>query len=373
MNRGLFISAHIADTHFGAFDPKKQYSILKEQFISLIDKLPKLDMISINGDLFDHKMMGNSEGIYYATQFINDIMNVARTHHSTVLMIHGTFSHDADQLKLFYHLQQNQDVDIRIRTQLSMEQVGNARILCIPELYRLEESVYNHFLHESGLYDQAIVHGTFEGSVYGNNVGLGRLFTMKDFTNCTGFITAGHVHKPGCFEKYFYYCGTPYRYKFGEEEDKGFIISVHDLDSNMHYSFFQSIISDTYVTLQLDSVADKNPQAIIDKINATKKEQNIDFLKVRFNFPFEGSDKVIIQNYYRTNPTITVEFLSAMEERQYIKTENGSGVIEDRYSFILDNKISDEEKFVMYVNMKEGKNVITIDKLREILKTPLNC
>ncbi len=371
MGRGLFISAHIADIHFAAFDAKAQYEILIKQFIPVIDSLPKLDMISIDGDLFDHKLMGNSSGIYYAIKLIDDIVAVARRHNSTIIMIHGTFSHDADQLKLFYHLQEKSDVDVRIRTQLSIEQVGNARILCIPELYGLDESVYDKYLHKSGLYDEALMHGTFEGSVYGNNVGQGRLFTMKDFSNCTGFMIAGHVHKPECFEKYFYYCGTPYRYKFNEEEDKGFLITIHDLDSNMHYTHFQNIISDKYVTIHLSHVVDKNPKAIIEKINTTKRENGIDFLKVKFDFPIIGSDKVIIQNYYRTNPTVVVEFLSAMEEREYNDRKEGISVIDDQYSFILDNNISDEEKFVMYVNMKEGRNIISVDKLREILSSNL--
>lgn len=372
MERGLFIAAHIADLHFSAFEAKKQYQILREQFISVIDQLPKLDLISIDGDYFDHKLMGSSEGIYYGTQLMDDIIHVAQRHHSTILMIHGTFSHDADQLKIFYHLQNNPEVDIRIHTGLAIEQVGNARILCIPELYGLDEKEYQHYLHQSGYYDMALMHGTFEGSVYGNNVGQGRLFNIHDFSNCKGFIIAGHVHRPGCFESYFYYCGCPYRYKFGEEESKGFLITIQDLDTNRHYCHFQEIISDTYTTLQLDHVQDKNPQVLIERINATKIEQHIDFLKVKFNFPMDGADKTIIQNYYRTNPCIFVEFMSNMEERIYHEKEaSQSTIVGDQYSFILDNKISDIEKFVTFVNMKEGKNIISVEKLKDILSTDL--
>ena len=367
MDRGLFIAAHIADLHFSAFDPKKQYEILKTQYIDVLNTLPRIDMITIAGDIFDHKLMGNSEGIYYAIKFVDDVVNLAKKLNSTIIMIHGTFSHDADQLKLFYHYQERNDVDIRIRNNICMEQVGNARILCISELYGVPEDTYHEYLHGKGLYDEAIIHGTFEGAVYGNNVGNGRLFNMKDFSNCTGFIISGHVHTPGCFQKYFYYCGTPYRYKFGEEEDKGFLITAHDLDNNMHYAYFNTIISDTYITLKLDKLADVNPQNIINKINATKIEQNIDFLKVKFNFPIDGSSKLVIQNYYRTNPTISVEFLNPVEEQQYHDKENGEDILGDQYQFLFDNKISDEEKFCKFVNMKEGQNIISVQKLREIL------
>lgn len=60
-NRGMLIQVHIADIHFGAFDPKTQYQILCEQFLTPISQLPKLDVIVIDGDLFDHKVMSNSD------------------------------------------------------------------------------------------------------------------------------------------------------------------------------------------------------------------------------------------------------------------------------------------------------------------------
>ena len=54
-NRGIIISAHIADLHFAAMNPKKQYDILSDQFIDKLESIPRLDLICINGDLFDHK------------------------------------------------------------------------------------------------------------------------------------------------------------------------------------------------------------------------------------------------------------------------------------------------------------------------------
>ena len=47
--RGSLIEIHIADLHFGAFDPKKQYEFLMEQFYSVINQIPSIDIISIDG------------------------------------------------------------------------------------------------------------------------------------------------------------------------------------------------------------------------------------------------------------------------------------------------------------------------------------
>lgn len=365
MKRGMFVSVHIADLHFAAFNPKEQYEILKEQFLDRIYSYPRINLITVNGDIFDHKLMGNSDGIYYASMFIDNLVQITREKKATLLLLHGTYSHDADQLKLFYHYMEDNSVDVRVVTTIKFEQIGNLRLLCIPELYGVDERIYDYYLHHCGWYDQAIMHGTFEGSVYGNNVGNGRLFTLHDFDMCTGFITAGHVHKPGCFEGYFYYCGCPYRWKFGEEEEKGFLVSLHDLDTNYQDIHFEKVISSKYVTIDLKDIISNDPQVVINYIDNLKKGQGIDYLKVKFKYPVEGPSKVIINNYYRNSRTIFIEFLSVMEE-QKSKAESGNPIDQD-YAFILDDKLSDMEKFVMYVNLQEGSEFITVDKLKAIL------
>ena len=209
------------------------------------------------------------------------------------------------------------------------------------------------------------IHGTFEGSVYGNNVGNGRLFTIHDFNMCTGFMIGGHVHHPGCFSGYFYYCGNPYRWKFGEEEDKGFLICVHDLDTNRHYVHFEKIISHQYITISLKDIISKDPQQVIAYIDDLKRSRGIDYLKIKFEYPIDGSDKVILNNYYRNNHNIFVEFLDIIEE-QKLKAES-NGVLDSDFGFILDDKLTDMEKFVRYVNTQEGCEFITVDRLKEIL------
>lgn len=366
MNNTL-IGVNIADIHMAAFNPKEQYEILKEQFIKPISEYPQLDYILIAGDLYDHKLMGNSDGLLYASLLVDDIINIARQKNSTVIIIHGTFSHDADQLKNLYHYMNNSEVDVRIITSIQFINVKGARMLCIPELYGVDESVYQQFLYYSGYYDLAFLHGTFEGAVYGNNVGNGRLFTIHDFCMCTGFMVGGHVHTPGCHKGYFYYTGSPYRWKFGEEEAKGFLTTVLELGTKRHYVHFNTINSYRYDTIKIDDLLYNDPKDVIEYINKLQRDQGIDYLKIKFNIPMEGANKVIIDNYYRNNPRTFVEFLDIIEEKKLQDKQNG--VVAKEYDFILDNKLSDLEKFVMYVNLNEGSEFITIDKLREILES----
>lgn len=369
-SRGIFRSVHIADLHFGAFNPKLQFDLLTEQFLNVLSNpnFPNIDLISINGDLFDHKLMGNSNAIYYASVFIDELVKIARMKNATLLLLHGTYSHDADQLKLFYHYMSDSTVDVRVVTQIQFEQIKNCRVLCIPELYNVPEEQYDLVLYKSGYYDLAVIHGTFEGAVWGNNSGNAKLFNIHDFAMCKGMIVGGHVHHPGCFAGYFYYCGCPYRWKFGEEEDKGFLLCMQDLDNNYHDIYFQKIISSTYITVELKDIISEDPQKVISYIDDLKRTKGIDYLKIKFKYPVEGGNKIIINNYYKNSNDIFVEFLNLMEE-QKIKAElnNESQILNSDYAFILDDKLSDLEKFVMYCNIQEGEEFITIDKLKEIL------
>ena len=367
-HRGTLIEIHIADLHFGAFDPATQYKILMEQMYTKIATLPKIDIISIDGDTFDHKVMCNSEAALYATKYVDALVDLCRQKDATLIILGGTYSHDFDQLKLFYHYMDQSNtnsVDVRVITNIQFEWIKGARILMIPELNGLSEEVYQKFFHQSGWYDEAFVHGTFEGSVYGNMVsGSSRLLTASDFNYCKGVAISGHVHKPGCFQGFYYYCGCPYRWKFGEEEDKGFLILVHDLDTHIHYVSFQPLESYRYDTIYLDELVSEDPKKICDYINNRRISEGIDYIKVKFRVPVVGYNRTIINNYYRNNPTTFIEFISTDE---IDKSKQEVELLNTQYSYLIDKSISDLDRFVMYVNEKEGSEFITIDKLNQLL------
>ncbi|MBR1987560.1 MAG: metallophosphoesterase, partial [Clostridia bacterium] len=173
----VLVSVHIADLHFpNAIEPAKQYEILNEQFLCKISSLPRLDVIFINGDLFDHKVLVSSDAAYYASLFVAQVVEIAKMKNATVIILHGTLSHDANQLKLYYHYMHNPNVDVRIVTNIKFEIIKGAKVLCIPELYGVSEEVYDEFLYRQGTYDLCVMHGTYNGAVYGNNVGNGRCF-----------------------------------------------------------------------------------------------------------------------------------------------------------------------------------------------------
>ena len=367
----IFVEAHIADIHFGATNPRYQYQILKEQFIDQISKLPYLDIVSINGDIFHHKFMANSDAVMFACYFIQDLIEVCRQKNSTLLIISGTALHDADQLKLFYHYIGN-GVDVRIIEQMRFEYVKGKKILIIPELYGKGKQFYNSFLRGKELYDACYMHGTYMGSIFGKdipNLDSNRepVFCMEDFRNCLGPIISGHVHKSGCFDKDFYYCGSPYRWQFGEEEDKGYLILLHNIQTREYCVNFEPITSYRYDTINLDSMLQSDPKEVIDYIKQ-KKSEGIQHIRVQFTESNDANLAVIRENF-RNDSDVVIDTKGKNESVQEAIQEAVDK--QKGMDFIFDKSISPMDKLIMYIKTQEQGIVVTSDDLIQLLSDEL--
>ena len=116
----------------------------------------------------------------------------------------------------------------------------------------------------------------------------------------------------------------------------------------------------------LDELVSTDPKQIIDYINNRRINDGIDFIKVKFRVPIDNSNKTIINNYYRNNSTTFVEFLDNKElEKQKMDDEIARN---NKFSYLMDNSLSDFEKFVQYINEDMGYRYITVEKLTEMLK-----
>lgn len=363
--RGVLSMVHLCDLHFGVIDPKEEYTILEEQILNKIEKMPILDIISINGDLFHRKYMSNTAPVLYASLFMSKIREIAIKKNATVILIAGTREHDAGQLQLFYHYLNDPEFDIRIVETIQFEYVKGAKILCIPELYNVEENIYKNFLWDSGLYDLCFMHGTIKGAVYGDNSGQSRLFTINDFGNCLGPIISGHVHVAGCFEKYFYYGGSPIRWKFGEEEEKGFLIVLYDMDTRYHYTHMIPVYSFRYDTINIDDLIANDPKDIIEYINNLKEKENIDYIRIEFGEDFPRDNIELLKAYYQTNGKIKMKMTRS---KQVSQENNFNTQLYDQYSYMFDKNLSPYDILARYINEQENSVIVTGDQIKELVE-----
>ena len=359
----------IADIHFGAVDPLYMYNELKSQFIDKILQLD-FDILAICGDLFDAKFMSNNPIVSYAISFMDCLVNICRQKGASIIIIDGTQSHDNGQLSLFYHYLSNPYIDFHIIEQIQFIYVKGMKILCIPERYGIAESEYEKFLFQSGGYDMCLLHGTFKGSFKGAEIATlnsthAPVFSMASFINCGGPILMGHYHISGCYESYAYYNGSAFRYKFGEESEKGFLITLYNQYTRYHYTELVPINSHTYVTININDLINDDPKKIIEFIKQNKEANNIDFIRVQFNNATENMN--IVRSYFRNNSTVVLQELDK-KSKQLEQIDQNVLEQNSQYSYILDNELDDYSKFVMYMNQCEGSDFITVDELISLLE-----
>ena len=363
--RGTLIEVHTADIHFGAMDPKVQYDILMNQMINKLIDL-KFDVFFINGDLFHHKFMSNSDVVMYASMFVDQVIQLCRSKNATLVLLHGTASHDANQLKLFYHYIGT--LDIRIIEHIQFEMIKGARVLCIPEEYNMGYDYYANALFYSGSYDMAVLHGAVKGSIFGcNEANLNSnkapVFDINSFRNCNGPIICGHVHIPGCYQNHIYYSGSPLRWQFGEEEPQGFIICLHNLDTRQYYIHLEEITSFRYDTINLDDMINSDPKDIINYISKLR-QQGIDYIKIRFTGTSPNIG--IIKKYYKNDFNIVVDASDAQFQETIRENQKANDQFKE-YDYLMDPNLSPYEIFTRYVNQCKGEQFITVDELEKIL------
>lgn len=369
MNNQPLTIVSIADIHFGALNPEYMYNQLKEQFINRLIPL-HFDIVAICGDIFDAKYMGNNPIISYALLFMNDLVNLCSSKGATLVLISGTESHDNGQLSLFYHYLGQPNIDIRIVEDIRFEYIKGLKVLCIPEKYGRPEEEYNEVLFNSGRYDLCLLHGTIKGSFKGTDVATLKsnhapIFGINAFINCAGPILCGHYHTPGCYNEYIYYNGCPLRYQFGQEEKKGFLVTLFNPYDRTHYTELVPIQSYKYTTISIDHIINEDPKKIIDYIKHEKEVNNIDFIRVKFNNANDNMN--VVRAYFRNIGNVKFKEMNEKQKRnEYID----NAVLEEynEYSYILDDSIGDYDKFVMYINQNEGYEFITTDELISILE-----
>ena len=369
----FFVEAHIADIHFGVIDPCTTYSILMGQFVAPLSQMQTLDIVSIDGDLFEHKFMASSDAVVYAIYFIQALVEVCKQKGATLLLISGTGSHDADQMKLFYPYMKREDVDVRVIMSTRFEYVKGKKILCIPEQYNKGEEFYNRYLVYGGTYDACYMHGAFKGGIAGKNerdLDSTRepVFDLEDFGGCLGPIISGHNHIHSTYgDNAFFYIGSPIRWRFGEEQAKGWILLFHNTRERWFKVHFEPIISFRYDTLQLGDLMMSDPNTIIQYIEQVKAA-GVDFLRIQFTVN-DGDKIALLKSYYRNRRDIVLENISDRQRRDLVQ-EKLDSMDEEQKKMMTDlsnPNLTPEEKLVIYMNKKNGESMWTVDLFRKFM------
>lgn len=247
MPNGYFKMACIADLHFGnpRVNPATMYQNLVDFFYP---EITNAHLVTVNGDIYDQLMTVSSAAHKYATYFINDLFTLSAKTGTQIRILHGTYSHDRDQLAIFNTLAYPK-TRYKIVDCIDAEEISDFR--CNDELLNMTLRVgylpdnLSH-LNSIGAVEQLkrsmqvlgytsldliIGHGTFSHTLQVDDTHKPpctyELDQFDSITKDRGLIVMGHIHTPG--RKYnCYYCGSFERMAHGEEENKGFYTFTRD-------------------------------------------------------------------------------------------------------------------------------------------------
>lgn len=239
--RDVFKMVAVSDIHFGSLrlSPLNLYEKLQKH---LYPELQECHLLVIAGDLYDRLLTVGCDAHYYASRFIKEILTYSSRTGMQVRILHGTYTHDRDQLSVFDTLAPK-GARYRIINEIRCEEISDFRwkdetlqmklkVGYLPDnlSYKRSQDALDYLrnmlnCHGWSYLDAIVGHGTFDYCLPPDIPHKPPcLYSRKQFKDLVhGPIVMGHIH---IHSRKFntYYCGSFDRMAHNEEEDKGFYV-----------------------------------------------------------------------------------------------------------------------------------------------------
>ena len=319
----------ISDIHWGVIDPKEQLKALEFIFKFFEYSVPhgiSIDMIVIAGDYFDSKLPLNSREAIYAVQWFHKLHNLALEYNvKRIRMFQGTLEHDNDQLDVFKPLEQEDSDFFKIFTHTTSEETlpGLKCIYCPDETLQTSDYEFTYLNEMLSLHNIGFFHGSFD-VVYGELLDAKpELMNRKNVIYrydlwdkiIDGPLISGHWHDGKVYDN-LYYCGSPFRYKFNEDEPKGFIFTEYDTETKEYLcKKIINPLSPEYITYEIYS------NMCTSQEDYTSHLSNIDSILHSFEERSYLNNKLRIKFYVVDEKVENDTFITGLRHK-FINTKN---------------------------------------------------
>lgn len=308
----------VGDLHFG--NPHIVSELLYQRLVKyLYPELKDAQLLLLTGDTYDQLTTVNSSANYYVNLFIRDLISIAADTKLKVRILHGTYSHDRDQVNVLASYAANAPVDFKVVNELSCEVLENfnngyksLRMLYIPDNlpFKRSEQVIEQIQTLYRCYgwercEVVLGHGTFSHTLpIGIEHGPDCVYTTEQFRDLvepSGIVVMGHIHVHSHKEQ-VYYCGSFDRMSHGEEEPKGFFTFYKEDRPNASWNAqfhvnFSATLCQT-ITPQGDT-PEELVDSLISQIRIAFKSQDAGYVRVIYSEPeLRGLYQKICKQYF---------------------------------------------------------------------------
>lgn len=383
----MFRVAMIADVHLGVLPVKQQMTELGEIFFHDLRQLDALDLIVVLGDVYDRKIYVNDRTTDLAIWFFQELIQIAREKHAKVRLIYGTKSHEANQYNLLTQVP-TFGVDIQVIDRAQAEQIDGLQMLYLPEehLYSKTE-YYKELLYEcQEKYQYIFGHGVINEIMKSDKEDLEKKkesvrlhvpkFTIGDFKQCCdGQVFFGHYHIHSEYDDFVHYVGSYSRWKFGEEEPKGYMISEYKKGKYAN-NFIENPLTPKYHTIfygydhRIFSSEDELIKEF-QKIESLIEQGVFQFIRCMINLPstLDNPDFYVnaFRERFRFSTNVKVEYGNGSTERVRVADKEKAKKLQDEYGYI--NEATDNIEVVTSKFMEQdmGKQ-ISPDRIKQYME-----
>lgn len=372
MSNTNYVIAVLADIHWGkTSSPDIYYAEMKEAVLDKLAKMKVLDAIVICGDYFDRVLSMHQDASVLAIKMIQDLINIAEDKKAKLRIILGTKSHDNDMLKWFSLLSNESKADISVIYKVSTEELfDNFNVLYLPEEYidSYEDYYGEYFIPNK--YDMIFGHGLIDKASFVSKMQESEftsihapVFKSDDLlTICKGPIFFGHIHTPMVIKDRIYYIGSVSRYAFGEEKDKGFIITYYSSDNSKYKNeYIVNDLAPKYNTYKFNINESTNEEDLLREI----KDTTGDYIRLKFN-NHNASQALLLTLSNLNSKRVKVVIEDSDKTKQLLERDEKTKFILSEYNFLFDKNINYDEKIFKYL-CKKGIDHLSTDRIREIL------
>jgi len=371
------------DIHSGVFDVELQFGNM-EIINEFISQYNSVDLVVISGDYFDCKLPLNSKAAIYSIQWFHKFVNNCRSHNvKKVRIVKGTEEHDNDQLEVFRELEDDSGF-FKIFNHNSVEETlpGLRCIYCPDENIPTNDYIIKYLDNIISGVHIGFFHGSFDVVLPYIVTQLSKESNIKNIIYeynywkkfIKGPLISGHWHDGSVYE-HLIYIGSFDRWKFEEEESKGFGFIRYNTDTNEYlYNKIVNKFAPIYKTFTIysnnyNTIEDYNN--LISLVNSTLEKYREEKIKIRIlihiNDDKSENESLILglRQYYINNSLVKIVLKNKMKKEK--KEEQIKRNIETRnkFGFILDKSKKESEIIQQFILVNKGKeiNIGTIENV----------
>lgn len=351
----IYKFAVIADIHWGAMNSATTFQNL-EIFLEFIRQMKdNLDFVVIAGDYFDYRLQLNSKTALLSIEWFDRLIKTCKENGvKKVRMFKGTREHDNEQLEAFRPRYETEDGFFKLYNTTTKEELfDNLTCVFCPDenmnLTEYHETYWNQFIPHA---DIGFFHGNFDAilpEIEFNRIQEHNLPTMiyeynKFARLIKGPLISGHWHI-ATQHRSLYYIGSYDRWKFGEEEDKGFIYGEYNTEDTSYYIHqVNNPLAREYRTLMYSSDGISSPEDfgdISEEIRKIIKDNHNIRIRVTYVLVAENPEAIVnfnnFQKIFSTNPQVKIVFKDLVKKESKKERSKEVAFEASKYDYIFNS------------------------------------